>query len=178
MNQDSLKTQLELARLERAIEVSESLADHRALLTTTELARLNGILTGKTHDPWRRESVTIALPSGQTKSLELMIDPILTVREQLHRATESAESGNAVDAAVNIYVSLVLAHAFKDANRRTAVLASHYFLHRYSAPISGTELYELGLGDLRQPGQIDNLRENVRQLCIFAEKKKNSKVDK
>ncbi len=33
MNQDSLKTQLELARLERAIEVSESLADHRALLT-------------------------------------------------------------------------------------------------------------------------------------------------
>ncbi len=107
-----------------------------------------------------------------------MIDPILTVREQLHRATESAESGNAVDAAVNIYVSLVLAHAFKDANRRTAVLASHYFLHRYSAPISGTELYELGLGDLRQPGQIDNLRENVRQLCIFAEKKKNSKVDK
>ncbi len=181
MSVDTLKRQLELARLERALEVSESLANHRALLTTTELARLNGILTGKSdkssdqaHDPWRHESVTIELPSGQTKSLELVIDPVLTARELLHRATETAESGNPVDAAVNIYAGLVLAHVFKDANRRTAVLASHYFLRRYGAPISGTALYELGLGDLRQPGQIDSLRENVSQLCLFAEKKKQS----
>jgi hypothetical protein len=178
MNRDSLRLQLERTRLERAIEVSESLADHRALLTTTELARLNGILTGKTHDPWRHESVTIELPSGQTKNLELMIDPVLTARDLLHKATETAESGNTLDAAVNIYVGLVLAHVFKDANRRTAALASHYFLKRHGATITGADLYELGLDDLRQPGQIENLRANVRQLCIFSEKKKISQLEK
>ncbi len=177
MSTDTLKQQLELARFERATEVSESLATHRALLTTTELARLNVIVTGKNSDPWRHESVTIQLPSGQSKSLELMIDPILTARDQLHRATETAESGAPIDAAVNIYVGLVLAHVFTDANRRTAVLASHYFLRRYGAPISGTDLYALALGDLRQPGQIDQLKENVRQLCIFAAKKNKAKSD-
>ncbi len=172
MNPETLKHQLELARFERALGVSESLADHRALLTTTELARLNGILTGKTHDPWRHESVTIQLPSGQTKSLELMIDPVITARDLLHRAAETGETGTAIDAAIDIYVGLVLAHIFKDANRRTAALASNYFLRKYRAPISGTALYELGLGDLRQAGQIDALRENVRQLCLFTGKKK------
>ena len=33
-----LKRQLEMARFERAMEVAESLADHRALLTTAVLA--------------------------------------------------------------------------------------------------------------------------------------------
>ena len=51
MSANDLKNQLELARIERALSVSESLADHRALLTTTELARINGVLTGKTDDP-------------------------------------------------------------------------------------------------------------------------------
>ena len=165
---DSLKRQLEMARFDRALEVSESMASHRALLTTGELARLNNILTGKNEDPWREEPVTITLPSGEKETLSVVADPMVTARDKLHRATEMAEAGNIVDAAVDIYVGLVLAHVFKDANRRTAVLAGHYFLRRYGVPISGIALHELGLGDLRAEGQIEALRETVRQMAKFA----------
>jgi hypothetical protein len=173
MKIDSLKRQLEMTRFERALEVSESLAERRALLTTAELARLNHILTGNENDPWRRTSTTITLPSGKTETLALIIDPILMAREKLHRATEIATNGSPIDAAVDIYVDLVLAHIFEDANRRTAVLAGHYFLKRYDCPISGIALHELGLGDLRQPGQIEELRETIRQMSKFVRKKKN-----
>jgi hypothetical protein len=171
VEQASLKRQLELARFERALEVTESLADHRALLTTAELARLNSIITGKNDDPWRRESVTITLPSGRKETLALIVDPVLTARDKLHRVTEVAEGGAVIDAAVDIYAGLVLAHVFHDANRRTAVLASHYFLKRYGVPVSGVALHELGLGDLREEGQIEALRDTVHQITKFAEKR-------
>ena len=170
---DSLKRQLENSRFERALQAAESLANHRALLTTTELSRLNHIITGKTIDldPWRRESVTITLPSGKTEILTLIVDPVLIAREKLHRATETAEKGLVVDAAVDIYIALVLAHVFQDANRRTAALASHYFFTRYGLGVSGIALHELGLGDLRQEDQIVSLRETVHQMAKFAQKR-------
>lgn len=173
----SLKRQLEIARFDRALEVAESLADHRALLTTAELARLNNILTGKGTDPdaqgpWRSGPVTITLPSGKTETLSLLADPVITAREKLHRATEMAEEGSVVDAAVDIYVALVLAHCFEDANRRTAVLAAHYFLRRYGVALSGLALHELGLGDLREEGQIESLRETAHQMAKFANRQK------
>jgi len=164
---NSLRLQLERARFERALEVSESMAAHRVLLTTTELARLNNILTGKTDDPWRQEMVTIQLPSGKTETLALIADPKRTAREKLHRATELAEGGGLVDAAVDIYSGLVLSHVFNDANRRTAVLAAHYFLTRYGVPLSGVALHEIGLGDLREPGQIEALKETIHQMARF-----------
>ena len=173
MEKDLLKLQLEKARFERALHVAESLASHRALLTTAELVRLNHIVTGKTNDPWRQETVTITLPSGKTETLTLIVDPVLTARDKLHRATETAERGSVIDAAVDIYVGLVLAHVFQDANRRTAVLASHYFLARYGVPVSGVALHELGLGDLRQEGQIEALRATVHQMAKFAEKRRS-----
>lgn len=177
-----LKRQLEMARFEHAMEVAESLADHRALLTTAELARLNNLLTGKTPkageiggeavDPWRKGPVTITLPSGKSETLALIADPVQNAREKLHRATELAEAGNILDAAVDIYAGLVLAHVFEDANRRTAVLAAHYFLRRYAMPLSGLALHELGLGDLREEGQLESLRETVRHMAKFALKKR------
>ena len=165
----SLKRQLELARFDRALAAAESLAEHRALLTTTELARLNSIITGKNTDPWRRETTTITLPSGKIETLALIVDPVLTAREKLHKATERAEGGETIDAAVDIYVAFILSHVFNDANRRTAALASHYFLKRYGAAISGLALHELGLGDLRQEGQIEALRRTFREMAQFAE---------
>jgi hypothetical protein len=164
---NSLRQQLERARFERALEVSESMSMHRVLLTTTELGRLNNILTGKNDDPWRQEPVTIQLPSGKTETLALIADPKRTAREKLHHATELAEGGNVIDAAVDIYSGLVLSHVFNDANRRTAVLASHYFLTRYGVPLSGVALHEIGLGDLREPGQIEALRETIHQMARF-----------
>ena len=172
MAPDSLKRQLEIARFERALEVTESMANHRALLTTAELARLNGILTGKNDKPWREGQVTIELPSGKTETLQLVADPVVTAREKLHRATELAEGGNVIDAAVDIYAGLVLEHVFTDANRRSAVLAAHYFLTRYGVPLSGLALHEIGLGDLREEGQIENLRDTIRQMAKFTTAKK------
>lgn len=166
----SLQRQLESTRFERALEVSEGLAEHRALLTTPELERMNNILTGRgpDQDPWRKAPVTLTLPSGKTETLALIADPKVTVREKLHRSTEIGEAtGNAVEAAVAIYAGIVLSHPFEDANRRTAALAAHYFLHRYGSPISGRVLHELGLGDLREPGQIDALKEAIAGILRF-----------
>jgi prophage maintenance system killer protein len=168
---ESLQIQLERTRFERAQEICESLAERRALLTTTELARINSILTGKNNEPWREETTTVTLPSGKTETISVMTNPTLIAREKLHRATELAETGNAIDAAVEIYVDLVLAHVFKDANRRCAVLAAHYFLHRYGIKVSGLAIHELGLGDLREEGQIEILRDTIRQMARFTERK-------
>jgi prophage maintenance system killer protein len=176
----SLKRQLEIARFERALEVSESMAEHRVLLTTLELERLNCILTGRAapgttpnpqQDPWRKAPVTITLPSGKTETLSILRDPKVTVREKLHQATELAESGRVIDAAVEIYVALVLSHVFEDANRRIAVLAAHYFLKRYGVPLSGLALHEIGLGDLREAGQVEALRQTIEQMARFTAQK-------
>ena len=169
MNFSDLQNQLERTRFERALDVAQSLADHRALLTTAELARLNNILTGHKDDddPWRHETVTLTLPSGKMETFGLITDPVKTTREKLHRATELADNGFVVDAVIEIYTGLVMAHAFRDANRRTATLAAHYFLHRYGVPLSGLALHEIGLGDLRQPGQIESLKETLQQMMKF-----------
>ncbi len=131
-----LQKQLEKIRLDRALEVAESIAQHRALLTTAELARINNILTGKNVEPWRRTTTTIRLPSGKMENVSLIVDPVLATREKLHRATEMAERGQVIDAAVEIYSTMVLSHIFEDGNRRTAVAAAAYFLKRYGAAIS------------------------------------------
>ncbi len=167
-----------MSRFERALEIAESLAEHRALLTTAELARMNHILTGtdgkSDKDPWRQEAVTITLPSGKTETLSLIANPVMTAREKLHRSTELAENGNALEAALAIYVGLVMAHVFIDANRRTAALAAHYFFARYGVPLSGLSIHELGLGDLREPGQMELLRQTVEQMVKFRTSKKPS----
>lgn len=177
----SLFKQLEITRFDRALAATETLAQNRSLLTTMELERINGILNGKKVDQiemakgiWRETPVTISLPSGKTETLSILRDPKLTAREHLHDATELAENGHGIDAAVSIYVKLVLSHVFADANRRTAVLAAHYFLTRYGAPISGLALHEIGLGDLREPGQIEALKETISQMAKFAAKRKKT----
>jgi len=177
----SLFKQLEITRFDRALAAIETLAQNRSLLTTMELERINGILNGKKVDQiemakgiWRETPVTLSLPSGRTETLSILRDPKLTAREHLHEATELAENGHGIDAAVSIYVKLVLSHVFSDANRRTAVLAAHYFLTRYGAPISGLALHEIGLGDLREPGQIEALKETISQMAKFAAKRKKT----
>lgn len=171
----SLAKQLEISRFQRAMEVCESMAENRALLTTAELERVNLILAGKEHkghNPWRDSPVTLMLPGGKTETLLLMSDPKNTARDQLHQATELAENGHAVDAAVHVYAELVLAHVFKDGNRRTAVMAAHYFLKRYGIPLSGLAIHEIGLGDLREKGHRDELLQTVHTMVRFATNKR------
>jgi hypothetical protein len=165
-SRDSLKAQLERARFERAIEVAESLATHRALLTTAELARLNNILTGRqpTHEPWRQGPASLKLRSGREVQFAVMADPIINLRERLHHATELAESGDVLTAVVSLYANMILSHYFSDANRRTAAIAAHYFASRYDLPLSGVAIHEMGLGDLREEGRIEALRQAFESM--------------
>ena len=110
----------------------------------------------------------MTLPSGRTETLSVMTNPKLIAREKLHRSTELAEAGSIVDAAVEIYVALVLAHVFRDANRRSAVLAAHYFLQRYGIRVSGIALHQLGVGDLREEEQVKILRKKISQIAGLA----------
>lgn len=172
----NLMLQLQSARMERALEAAEALADNRSLLTTLELERFNGILLGvkineKTPDLWRTDPITITLPSGKTETLAIIKDPKISAREILHHATEKAENGDPLEAAIDTYVGLVLAHSFKDANRRTAVLAAHYFFSRYGIPLNGTAIHELGLGDLRDPSHVAELRKTIEQMAKFGAKR-------
>lgn len=163
----TLIQQLDLSRFDRALEAASQLAMNRALLTTTECERLNQTLTGKKSDPWRTAPVEITLPSGKRETLSILKDPKTALREVLHRGAESAEAGHPVDAAIDVYESIVLLHPFEDGNRRTAALASHYFFNRYGVGISGLALHELGLGDLRDPAQRKLLRDTVAQMVRF-----------
>jgi hypothetical protein len=152
--------------------LSSSVVVRRARLRATESERLNNIHTGVAEEPWRKDPIDITLPSGRTETLHLLKDPKISVRESLHHATELAENGDVIDAAVNVYVGMVLTHPFKDANRRSGVVAAHYFLSRYDVPISGLALHELGLGDVRDPSQIDVLKETLRQMAKFASRRR------
>lgn len=162
----SLKEQLELARFERALDLSESIAEHHHQLNTAELGRLNNVLNGRAEDadPWRDGPVTLTLPSGRTETMALIADPKVTARDKLHAASEVEETGAFIDAAVTAYVGLVLAHPFKDGNRRTAVLAAHYFLKKHGVPVSGVALHEMAVGDLRDPEQVRLLKEGIEAL--------------
>ena len=156
------------------------MVDHRVLLTNSELARLNNILTGRppTDEPWRDGPMTVTLRSGKQVQFSVMADPKINLRDRLHKATEIAEAGKGpdgsehlpeavIDAAVDVYVNMVLSHYFIDGNRRTAVLAAHYFLRRYGLPLSGLAIHEMGLGDIRDPDQIENLRQTFRNMARF-----------
>ena len=192
-DRDGLRRQLERSRFERALEVCESMVAHRVLLTNSELARLNNILLGRqpTDDPWRQGPMTSTLRSGREVQFSVMADPKVSLRDRLHQATAIAEAGKApdgtehapeavIDAAVDVYVNMVLSHYFQDGNRRkavlaahyfldgnrrTAVLAAHYFLRRYGLPVSGLAIHEMGLGDVRNPEQVELLRQTLRNMA-------------
>lgn len=161
-NPNFLQQQLERARFERALEVAESMVEKGAFLNSAELARINNILLGTTGEPWREGPSVCVLPSGREEKLQILADPITKARELLRIAKDRAAAGEVVEAAADLYAQLVLTHVFKDANRRTAVVAAAYLLELYGIQVSAMGLHELGLGDLRAEGQMDALREMIR----------------
>lgn len=176
----SLKQQLEQTRLERAIEIATDLAGKGALLTTTELARLNEVVTGagsstkspKEDAPWRQEEVTLTLPSGKKETFSVIVNARRVARDKLHQATDRADCGSVLEAAVGIYVGLVQAHVFNDGNRRTAAVAAHYFFAKHNIAMSGLALHELGTRDMRDPEQIRELEASLKQIAKFTSKRK------
>ncbi len=172
---NALHKQLEKARFERALTIIDSLCEHRALLTTGELGRINQVITGKNDDPRRQQPTTLSHSSGRTFTFALMADPRTLARDKLHQATEhclSEKTDDIIEAATELYCALVLSHVFVDGNRRTAAAAAHYFLHRYGIPLTATAIHELGMGDLRVPEQVQALRDTLRQMALFAMRRK------
>ena len=154
-----LQKQLERSRLERALEVVDSLITKGAFLNTAELARINSIVLGSNvEDPWREGATICTLRSGKQRPLQLIEDPVRRAKEILNFAKEKAIHGDAIDAAADLYADLVLNHVFKDANRRTAVVAAYMLLKQSNIGISAIGLHELGLGDLDSKGVRENLK--------------------
>lgn len=165
-----LRQELERMRFERALAKVEDLAGRRMLLTTIELERMNIMILGESQDyqPWRDTPHTVALKSGRQATFSILREPKQLVRDVLHAATETAEMGNPLEAAMHVYLEMVKLHAFNDANRRTAVLSAHYFFERYGLPINGRVLHDLGLGDLSQTDVQESLRATLQQILRFA----------
>ncbi|MBI3556115.1 MAG: Fic family protein [Deltaproteobacteria bacterium] len=169
-NPNFLQRQLERARFERALEVADSMVESGAFLNTAELARINNVLRGEKDEPWREGAAVCSLPSGREENLQILADPITKAKELLRTAKDRATSGEVVEAAADLYAHLVLTHVFKDANRRTAVVAASYLLRLHGVQISAMGLHELGLGDLRAEGQMEALRETLRNAVKLAAK--------
>lgn len=162
MTSNVLKKQLELVRFEKTMDYVMSSAGGMKRLNSSELAHLNNMLTHKTEDPWRAEETTISLPSGETREITMISNPQVQASEIINRAREEAGDGDLVEAAVILYSELVLGHLFRDANRRTAVCAASWILMEHGKSIPAMGLLELGLGDLRESGQLDALRGLVK----------------
>lgn len=173
-NPNFLQRQLERARFERALEVAESMVEKGAFLNTAELARINNVLRGQNDEPWREGAAVCKLPSGREEALQLLADPITHCKEILRNAKDRAAAGQVVEAAADVYAQLVLTHVFKDANRRSAVVAAAYLLKLNGYDVSAMGLHELGLGDLRAEGQLEALRETLRNVVRMSSKSSRS----
>lgn len=167
-NPNFLQKQLERSRFERALEIAESMVETGAFLNTAELGRINNVLRGATDEPWREDAAVCQLPSGRHESFQILADPLTKAKEILRNAKNRADAGEVVEAAADLYAQLVLTHLFKDANRRTAVVAAAYLLKLHGVEISAMGLHELGLGDLRAEGQMAALREMLQNAVRMA----------
>jgi prophage maintenance system killer protein len=165
-NSNLLKAQLEHTRFLRALEICDSLVEHRIFLTTTELARINNVLTGEQMDPWRVGVAVCVLPSGKQKKFDVCVDPINKAKDVLTYSKQLANS-DPIEAATYLYTELVLNHVFKDANRRTAVIACAYLLKFHGYNFSALALHNLGLGDLQLKEARDSLKNLITQIIQF-----------
>lgn len=141
-----------------------------AFLNTAELARINNILRGETSEPWRDDATVLKLRSGREENFQVLADPVNRAKEILTNAKSRAAAGDVVAAAADLYSQLVLAHVFKDANRRAAVVAAAYLLKLYGLEVSAMGLHELGLGDLREEGQMQALRDMMSNAIKLSQK--------
>jgi hypothetical protein len=160
--QDMLKKQLQRVRFEKAISYIEANAQGKKHLNTQELAGLNMMIRGNDEDPWRSEAAVVSIPGGKHASFAILTNPMISIRNIVSNALQKAMNGDVEDAALDLYSQLVLNHFFKDANRRTAVAATHWLLLERNIHISALGLLEIGIGDIRSEDQLNSLRNLIR----------------
>ncbi len=160
--QDMLKKQLQRVRFEKAISYIDANASGKKHLNTQELAGLNMMILGNSEDPWRNEAAVVSIPGGKRASFAILTNPMINIRNIISNALQKAMNGDVEDGALDLYSQLVLNHFFKDANRRTAVAATHWLLLEHGIHISALGLLEFGIGDIRSEDQLKSLRNLIR----------------
>ncbi len=159
--QDMLKKQLQRVRFEKAISYIEANASGKKHLNTQELASLNVMIRGSDDDPWRNEAAVVAIPGGKRATFAILTNPMINLRNIISNALQKAANGDVEEAALDLYSQLVLNHFFKDANRRTAVAATHWLLLERGIHISALGLLEFGIGDIRSEDQLKSLKKLI-----------------
>jgi len=133
-------------------------------INSQELAHLNQLMTETTDEPWRFEPVEITIPGGEVHHFNLVSNPINRARDLCGQAVQIAGNGDVRDAALYLYIELVLAHLFRDANRRTAVLATLWILENGGITIDADKLLNIPLGNLRSDDERKAFEEKFTAL--------------
>lgn len=166
-----LQKQLEDQRFLHGIDYVEKSSRGLKILSTSELAHLNRLLIGDTAgdggEPWRFEQASVMIPSGRTHHFNIVSNPIVTAREIIGNAWQTAGNQEVLDAAYSLYSQLVLHHLFNDANRRTAVLATLWLVRSHGGFFDARELAEFPIGDLRDMGDQQLLAAKIHALVSF-----------
>lgn len=170
--QDMLKKQLQRVRFEKAISYIEANSNGKKHLNTQELAGLNIMIRGSDDDPWRNEAAVVSIPGGKRAAFGILTNPMINLRNIISNSLQKAANGEVEDAALDLYSQLVLNHFFKDANRRTAVAATHWLLLERNIHISALGLLEFGIGDIRSEDQLKSLK-NLIRISIEVAKSRN-----
>lgn len=158
MNQ--LQRQLDEKRFAHGLDYVVASAGGPKKLSTSELGHLNVLLTGADDggDPWRFEAASVRIPSGRTHHFNVLSNPIVLARDVIGEAQLRAGNGEIEDAALYLYSQLVLQHLFKDANRRTAMLAVVWLVYASGRTIDGRKLALSRIGDLRDKADLMKLQ--------------------
>lgn len=165
-----LQKQLEDQRFLHGIDYVVKSSHGPKILSTSELAHLNRLLTGDSagdKEPWRFERMSVKIPSGRTHHFNILSNPIVTAREIVGNAWQMAGNQEVVDAAYYLYSQLVLSHLFNDANRRTAVLATLWLVRSHGGTLNARELADFPIGDIREMGDQQVLAAKVQTLISF-----------
>lgn len=160
-----LQKQLEEQRYLHGVAYVEQSAGGLKILSTSEVAHLNQILTGESEDPWRFEPISIRMASGKTHFFNVHTNPILLAREVIGEAMRLAGNQELVEGALHLYSQFVISHLFKDANRRTAILATLWLFESHGKHVNARELADFSVGDLREESDLLSLHKKLKELA-------------
>jgi len=163
-SKNPLQKQLEHQRFLHGVDYVRRESHSLKKLNTSELARLNQILTGSDQDPWRFESVHVQIPTGQVHEINIVSNPMARAREILSHAFEELGNQHLLQSTCDLYSHLVLEHLFQDANRRTSVLATIWLLDVAGISVDPEKLLKIPLGNLRIPAEKEKFVRSIAAL--------------
>lgn len=164
-NKNPLQEALDHQKFLHAADYAKKESKGLKKLTTSELARTNTFLTGN-DEPWRFEITHVQIPGGQIHKIDVISNPMNRVRDLISSALQLSGNGQGLEGAAFIYSQLVLEHHFKDANRRTAVIAALWVLLISGYDCDAEKLLQIPIGDLRSSKDLADLPQKIKSICF------------